>query len=90
MIKINKFLFVILLAIPSLASCNNNQNTSESKESESESVISETEEVLSYDRRVYNVENLGFVTGRDSPGQTQEFDVGGCDLGFPLYIKEIG
>ena len=89
MIKINKFLFVILLAIPSLASCNNNQNTSESKESESESVNSITEEVLSYDRRVYNVENLGFVTGRDSPGQTQEFDVGGCDLGFPLYIKEI-
>ena len=92
MIKINKYLFVLLLSMASLASCATSEETSGkgSTSSDNSSTNNQSsEEILSYDKHVYSVENCGFVTGRESPGQTQEFDVGGCDLGFPLYIKEI-
>ena len=46
------------------------------------------EETISYDRNVYNIKKLGFATGQYSPGKTHEIGVGGCDLGFPVYVKE--
>jgi len=47
------------------------------------------EEKISYDKLVDNIVNLGFATGANSPAKTDEnFGVGGCDLGFPVYAKE--
>lgn len=34
---------------------------------------------------VEKIEWIGMVTGADSPGKTDEYGVGGTDLGFPIY-----
>ncbi len=34
---------------------------------------------------VDKIEWLGMVTGPDSPGKTEQYGVGGTDLGFPIY-----
>lgn len=34
---------------------------------------------------VASYRRLGLLTGKDSPNRTEVYDVGGCDLGFPVY-----
>ena len=97
MMNKSKLLFLTLVGALSFTACGTNTDTPDTPDNPenpgdpSTPVTPEPpkEETLSYDRLVYNVENLGFATGRESPGRTDEFDVGGCDLGYPLYVKEI-
>ena len=77
-------LLFIPLVLLTLSSCQKNSEI----ESSSSNSHEETSK-LSYDKIVDNVENRGFVTGENAPGVTTDFDVGGTDLGYPLYIKEI-
>lgn len=85
-----RYLLLPFIALLSLSACQ--QTPDEDKGKDDPTPIEPdppVEEKLSYDRLVDNVENLGFATGKDSPGVTTEFDVGGTDLGFPVYIPEI-
>ena len=95
MMNKSKLLFLSLVGMLSFSACGANTATPEEEKPDipitpdtPSTPSTPQEETLSYDRLVYNVENLGFATGRESPGRTDEYDVGGCDLGFPLYVKE--
>lgn len=78
-----KLLLPLLIASISLvASCGANNNPAPSP-------VPPPEETISYDRKVHNIKNLGFATGQYSPGQSHLIGVGGCDLGFPVYVEEI-
>lgn len=45
----------------------------------------EEKEKVSYDAAVENIEYLHILTGANSPNKTDEYTVGGTDLGFPCY-----
>ena len=79
-----KYLFIPIIALLTLSACNGGKDSTPI-----DPAPEDEDENLSYDKLVYHIENLGFVTGEDSPGKTNEFDVGGTDLGYPLYIPEI-
>ena len=88
-----RYLFIPIIALLSLSACQKSQDPVDpGKDPVDPGTDPGTEpepEKLSYDRLVDNVEHLGFVTGKDSPGVTTDYDVGGTDLGFPVYIPEI-
>lgn len=99
MMNKTKLVFLFLIGLLSVSACGANNVTPDKPDEPDtpdtpdtpvtpDTPDTPTDEPLSYDRLVYNVENLGFATGKDSPGRTDEFDVGGCDLGYPLYVKE--
>lgn len=46
------------------------------------------EENLSYSDYVQNVRFVQMLTGKDSPNETTVYDVGGTDLGFPIYNSQ--
>ncbi len=43
------------------------------------------DDFVTYSDTVERVEWVGMVTGPDAPGKTDEYAVGGTDLGFPIY-----
>jgi hypothetical protein len=87
--KYLKIFLIPLLSIASIVSCSQNNEEKKEDDEKVDPTPKPEEEKTSFDRLVDNVEHLGFVTGDEAPGKTTDFDVGGTDLGYPLYVKEL-